>query len=198
MSALPKTAPNLYDELCDLPPHVTGEIIGGQLHTQPRPAGPHSLSSSTLGGELYGPYQRGSGGPGGWWIIDEPEIHFIRDVEVCVPDIAGWRKKRMPKIPRGHRFEIVPDWVCEVLSPSTAKKDRVVKMPVYAKYGVGFLWLVDPLERTLEAFALLEGCWMVIGLYQDNATVNIAPFEALTLNLSGLWADVEEGDGSFG
>ncbi|MCX7109963.1 MAG: Uma2 family endonuclease [Proteobacteria bacterium] len=198
MSALPKTAPNLYDELCDLPPHVTGEIIGGQLHTQPRPAGPHSLSSSTLGGELYGHYQRGSGGPGGWWIIDEPEIHFIRDVEVCVPDIAGWRKERMPKIPRGHRFEIVPDWVCEVLSPSTAKKDRVVKMPVYAQYGVGFLWLVDPLERTLEAFALSEGRWTVVGLFQDKDIVQTTPFEEMALNLEDLWAEVEEGDGSFG
>ncbi len=198
MSALPKLTRDLYAELCDLPPHVTGEIIGGQLHTQPRPAGPHSLSSSTLGGELYGPYQRGSGGPGGWWIIDEPEIHFIRDVEVCVPDIAGWRKGRMPKIPRGHRFEIVPDWVCEVLSPSTAKKDRVVKMPVYAKYGVGYLWLVDPLERTLEAFALSEGRWTVIGLFQDKDIVQMVPFEEMTLNLEDLWPEVEEGDGSFG
>ena len=192
MSALPKTTPNLYAELCALPEHITGEIIGGRLYTQPRPAGPHAVSSSSLGAELYGPYQRGTDGPGGWWIINEPEIHFTHDEEVCVPDIAGWRKERMPKIPRGHRFNIVPDWVCEVLSPSTAKKDRVVKMPVYAQYGVAFFWLLDPLERTLEAFALREGCWTVIGLYQDNATVNVAPFDALDLNLSDLWADVEE------
>ncbi len=192
MSALPITIPNLYAELCALPEHITGEIIGGRLYTQPRPAGYHAVSSSSLGAELYGPYQRGTDGPGGWWIIDEPEIHFAHDEEVCVPDIAGWRKERMPKIPRGHRFKIVPDWVCEVLSPSTAKKDRVIKMPVYAQYGVAYLWLLDPLERTLEAFALREGCWTVIGLYQDNATVNIAPFEALALNLGDLWADVED------
>ncbi|MFZ4699651.1 MAG: Uma2 family endonuclease, partial [Candidatus Methylumidiphilus sp.] len=92
----------------------------------------------------------------------------------------------------------VPDWVCEVLSPSTAKKDRVVKMPVYAKYGVGYLWLVDPLERTLEAFALSEGRWTVIGLFQDKDIVQMVPFEEMTLNLEDLWAEVEEGDGSFG
>ena len=192
MSALPKSIPDLYAELCALPEHVTGEIIGGRLYTQPRPAGPHSVSSSSLGAELYGPYQRGSGGPGGWWIIDEPEIHFSHDEEVCVPDIAGWRKERMPKIPRGHRFKIVPDWVCEVLSPSTAKKDRVVKMPVYAQYGVAYLWLVNPLEKTLEAFELREGCWTVIGLFQDEAKVNIAPFQELELSLGDLWAELED------
>ncbi len=192
MSALPNTIPNLYAELCALPEHVTGEIIGGRLYTQPRPAGPHAMSNSTLVMDLGGAFQRGKGGPGGWWIINEPEIHFAHDEEVCVPDIAGWRKERMPKIPRGHRFKVVPDWVCEVLSPSTAKKDRVVKMPVYAQYGVGFLWLVDPLEKTLEAFELREGCWTVIGLYQDNATVNLAPFKELTLSLGDLWAEVED------
>ncbi len=193
MSAVPKPARDLYAELCDLPPHVTGEIIAGELYTQPRPAGPHALSGSTLGMDIGAAFQRGKGGPGGWWIIDEPEIHFVRNVEVCVPDIAGWRRERMPKIPRGHRFEIVPDWACEVLSPSTAKKDRVVKMPVYAQYGVGYLWLVHPLDRTLEAFALHEGCWTVIGLFQDNDTVRVAPFDELALSLGDLWAEVEEG-----
>ena len=99
----------------------------------------------------------------------------------------------MPKIPRGHRFEIVPNWVCEVLSPSTGKNDRVVKMPVYAQYGVGYLWLVHPSDRTLEAFALREGRWTVIGLFQDNETIHIAPFEEMALKLGSLWADVEDG-----
>ncbi len=192
MSAQLKTTPDLYAELCDLPPHVTGEILGGVLYTQPRPAGPHAVSGSALGMDIGAAFQRGKGGPGGWWIIDEPEIHFVRDVVVCVPDIAGWRKERMPKIPKGHRFETVPDWACEVLSPSTGKKDRVVKMPVYAQYGVGFLWLVHPLDRTLEAFALHEGCWTVIGLFQDDETVQVAPFAELALNLGDLWAEVEE------
>jgi Uma2 family endonuclease len=129
MSAVLKTT-DPYDQLLNLPEHLVGEIIGGQLHTQPRPAGPHALASSSIGGELYSPFQKGRGGPGGWWIIDEPEIHFVRDVEVLVPELAGWRRERMPSLPLDHRFEVVPDWVCEVLSPSTHKKDRILKMKV--------------------------------------------------------------------
>jgi Uma2 family endonuclease len=191
MSAILKTAPDLYDQLCALPPGKTGEIINGKLHVQPRPAGPHALASSTLGGDLNGPFQRGKGGPGGWWILDEPEVHFIRDIEVCVPDIAGWRKERLPKVPQGHRFEIVPDWICEVLSPSTAKTDRVEKMPVYARYGVASLWLVHPIERTLEAYVLREGLWTVVGLFKDNDIVQVPPFDAVALNLADLWAEPE-------
>ncbi|MEY2681233.1 MAG: hypothetical protein RL661_1464, partial [Pseudomonadota bacterium] len=130
MSAVLKTT-DPYEQLLNLPENLVGEIIGGQLHTQPRPAGPHALAASSIGGELYSPFQKGRGGPGGWWIIDEPEIHFVRDVEVLVPDLAGWRRERMPSLPLDHRFETVPDLVCEVLSPSTHKNDRVLKMRVY-------------------------------------------------------------------
>ncbi len=194
MSAIPKPESDLYAQLCTLPFGQTGEIIGGRLHVQPRPAGPHALTASALGAELYGPLQRGRGGPGGWWILDEPEVHFVRDVEVCVPDIAGWRKERLPRIPDGHRFEVVPDWICEVLSPGTAQTDRVEKMPVYAHYGVAYLWLVDPLQRTLEAFALRDGLWTVIGLFRESNTAQVAPFEAVALNLADLWTETE-GDG---
>jgi Uma2 family endonuclease len=141
--------PPLYQQLSDLTENLVGEIIGGELHSQPRPTGPHALSQSTLGMDIGSAYQRGRGGPGGWWIIDEPELHFVRDTEVLVPDIAGWRRDRMPQLPRDHRFEVSPDWVCEVLCPATARKDRIVKMPVYARYGVAWLWLVDPLQFTL-------------------------------------------------
>jgi Uma2 family endonuclease len=192
MSAILKSEHDLYAQICSLPAGQTGEIIGGKLHVSPRPAGPHALASSILGGDLQGPYQRGKGGPGGWWILDEPEIHFVRDVEVCVPDIAGWRKSRMPKIPLSHRFEVVPDWICEVLSPNSAKTDRMDKMPVYARFGVAFVWLVNPIERSLEAFALHEGLWTVIGGFQDSDTVNVSPFEEFALNLADLWAGVEE------
>ena len=191
MSAVLKPSPHPYAHLCDLPENLTGEILNGVLHTQPRPAGPHALAASALGAGLFG-LRRGSGDQGGWWIIDEPEIHFIRDTEVCVPDIAGWRRERMPSIPRGHRFEIVPDWICEILSPGTARKDRVVKMPIYARHGVAHLWLVDPLERTLEAYDLYQGSWRVIGLFQEADRVRAAPFEALELSLSDLWVDGEE------
>lgn len=103
---------SLYDHLIMLPENLTGEILNGQLHTQPRPAGPHALVESSLEYELFGPFHKGRGGPGGWWIIIKPEVHFVRDAEVCVPDIAGWRRERMPLIPSSHRFEVVPGRIC--------------------------------------------------------------------------------------
>lgn len=187
MSAVPKRTDS-YTELLNLPENLVGEIIGGELHTQPRPAGPHALAASSIGGELYSPYHKGRGGPGGWWIIDEPEIHFVRDVEILVPDLAGWRRERMPGLPQDHRFEVVPDWICEVFSPGTMKKDRMLKMKVYARHGVAYLWLVDPLAKTMETFALDNGRWTVTGLYADEDEVRAAPFEAIVLNLGDLWA----------
>jgi Uma2 family endonuclease len=181
------TERHLYSELEALPENLVGEIIGGELHVQPRPAAPHALAGSSLGADLLGAFQRGRGGPGGWWIIDEPEIHFVRDIEVLVPDIAGWRRERMTRMPPDQRFEVVPDWVCEILSPSTARKDRVIKMPVYARFGVAYLWLVDPLARTLETFALESGRWVVTGQFKDEDIVAVPPFEALSLELVTLW-----------
>lgn len=177
-----------YDQLLALPESLVGEIIGGELHTQPRPAGPHASASSVLGMDIGSAFHRGRGGPGGWWIIDEPEVHLVRDTEVLVPDLAGWRRERMPSLPQDHRFEVVPDWVCEVLSPGTAKKDRVLKMKVYARHGVAYLWLVDPLARTLEAYTLTGGQWTVTGLFQDEEDVHAAPFEVFALALGDLWA----------
>lgn len=195
MSAVLAESMNLYAQLMNLPGNLTGEIIDGRLYAQPRPAGPHTGTGSGLGGELYGPYHRGRGGPGGWWILDEPEIHFIRDIEVLVPDLAGWRRERMPRLPQDHRFEVVPDWVCEILSPSTARTDRVTKMPVYARHGVPYLWLVDPLAHTLEAFALHDGRWTVIGLFQEQDAVSVEPFNAIALELGALWAETGEAGG---
>ncbi len=177
----------LYDRLLALPEHLTGEILNGQLHTQPRPRGPHAWAESVLGSELMGPFGQGRGGPGGWWILVEPEIHFVRDTEVAVPDLAGWRRERMPAIPQGHRFEVAPDWICEILSPATESKDRRIKMPLYAHYGVAYLWLIDPDRRLLEAYVLEDGQWRLLGEFRDQSSVAVAPFEAVTLALGDLW-----------
>lgn len=186
MSAVIKPT-ELYQQLLDLPDNLAGEIIGGELHTQPRPAGPHAAVTSMLGMDIGSAYHRGRGGPGGWWILDEPEVHFVRDTEVLVPDIAGWRRERMPLLPEDHRFEVVPDWVLEVLSPSTQRKDRVIKMKVYARYGVAYLWLADPAARILETYALENGRWVVTGLYQHQDEVRAAPFDAIVIPLADLW-----------
>ncbi len=189
MSLPASSSKSLYQQLMELSEHLTGEIIGGQLYTQPRPAGPHAVATSSLGADVHNAFHSGRGGPGGWWILDEPEVHFVRDTEVAVPDIAGWRRERLPRIPRDQRFEVAPDWICEVLSPGTAKYDRVVKMPLYAQYGVAFLWLVDPAARTLEAFALKDEHWTVIGQFKDQEQVSIEPFTAISLALADLWIE---------
>lgn len=183
----PALRPTLYEQLEALPEGLTGEILNGQLHAQPRPSVPHGIAESSLTADLHGPFQKGRGGPGGWWIIAEPEIHFVLDREVAVPDIAGWRRERMPVPPEGHKVEVVPDWVCEILSPSTASKDRDVKMPLYAHYGVAFAWLVDPKARALEAYQLESGAWQEIGRYRGADQVAVPPFEAVTIALDGLW-----------
>lgn len=179
--------PTTYDALLALPETLVGEVLGGQLYTQPRPSGPHGIAERALNVDLAGPFDLGRGGPGGWWILVEPEVHFVRDTEVAVPDLAGWRRERMPEIPQDHRFEVVPDWVCEILSPGTAKKDRAIKMPLYARYGIAHLWLVDPLERTLEAYELREGLWTLLCTLKDDDPVAVPPFAAVTFALSDLW-----------
>jgi Uma2 family endonuclease len=185
MSAVLKPSP--YAQLLALPEHVTGEILNGELHAMTRPSGRHGLAASALNADLGAPFGFGRGGPGGWWIIPEPEVHFVCDVELAVPDLAGWRRERMPQVPEDHRFETVPDWVCEILSPSTAKKDRVIKLPVYARYGVAYAWLVDPAAQTLEAFELREGRWLMIAALKDDERVAVPPFDAVEFGLADLW-----------
>lgn len=183
----PAPQPTLYELLEALPEGLTGEILNGQLHTQPRPSWAHGRASDRLNRSIGRSFDDALDGPGGWWIVAEPEVHFVRDRAVAVPDLAGWRRQRMPNPPEGHRVEVVPDWICEIMSPSTASKDREIKMPLYAHYGVQYAWLVDPKARTLEAYQLEGGAWREIGRFTGADQVAVPPFEALTLDLSGLW-----------
>jgi len=184
MQSLPKAT--LYEELIALPESLTGEILKGQLYAHPRPTGPHILAASNINAEIHGPYQRGRGGPGGWWILLEPEVHLVLDREVAVPDVAGWRKERLPAIPDSHKFDVVPDWICEVLSPSTASIDREIKMPLYSQYGVRYLWLVDPKQKTLEAYKLAGDVWHNLGVFSDADKISVEPFEAIEVTLDEL------------
>jgi Uma2 family endonuclease len=177
--------PASHADLEALPENVVGELIAGELYVSPRPAAPHAVASSRLGVILGGPFDLGEGGPGGWFILDEPELHLGEDV--LVPDLAGWRRERMPTVPCSAAFSLVPDWVCEVLSPSRARLDREVKLPVYAREGVSHIWLVDPDRRTLEVLRLFRGSYGALGLYRGATRVRAEPFEALELKLSILW-----------
>jgi Uma2 family endonuclease len=174
-----------YQDIVDLPENIVGEIIYGQLETHPRPAPKHALAAGSLGAELISPFHKGRGGPGGWWILPEPECHLRG--HILVPDLAGWRRETMPGLPETAWFETVPDWICEILSPSTARKDRSVKMPLYAQLDVGYLWLIDPLLQTLEAYQLVESRWLLLATYAEEAAVCCAPFAEHTFPLDNLW-----------
>jgi Uma2 family endonuclease len=183
----PASKPTLYEQLESFPEGLTGEILNGQLYTQPRPSGPHGRASVVLD-RMIGRSYDGGEGPGGWWLFIEPEVHFIRDTEVAVPDLADWRRIRMPRIPGDHRFEVTPVWVCEILSPSTASKDREIKMPMYAQYGVPYAWLVDPTRRALEADVLEDGQWRLHADASREDVTAALPFDALQLDLKTLWS----------
>lgn len=170
-----------------VPSHKVGEIIDGVLSTMPRPAPRHAKASSRMNTLVDAPFGIGRDGPGGWLILTEPELHLGRDI--LVPDLAGWRLERMPELPETPYFTVAPDWVCEVLSPLTEALDRIKKRPIYAREGVKFAWLVNPLAQTLEVFELnADGIWMVMGLHQEKELVRARPFDAVELNLALLWA----------
>jgi Uma2 family endonuclease len=177
--------PATYDDLLQVPDHLVAEIVDGELHTSPRPAPRHAAATSGLGGALHGPFDRGRGGPGGWWILDEPELHLGPDI--VVPDIAGWRRKRLPDLPEQAYFSLAPDWICEVVSPSTAAYDRVKKLAVYAREGVAHAWLVDPLAQTLEVLRLENGRWTILVTHAAADVVRAEPFDAIELDLTLLW-----------
>jgi Uma2 family endonuclease len=174
-----------YEDLLQVPDNLVAELIEGELYTSPRPAGPHTNAASGVGGFLVPTYQWGRGGPGGWWIFDEPELHV--GVNVLVPDIAGWRKERMPTYPQNHIFSVVPDWICEVISPSSSRLDRLKKLPIYAREGVAYAWLIDPEQQLLEVRKLVSGQWMLIAEHGGDEVVRIEPFEAIEVQLSLLW-----------
>ena len=178
--------PATYADLEALPSTQVGEILAGVLYASPRPAIPHAAAASALGEELGPPFKRGRGGPGGWVILDEPELHHGDDV--LVPDLAGWRRERMPELPSSSFIALAPDWVCEVLSTSTARIDRGEKMPIYARELVPHVWLVDPLAQTLEIFHLDGDTYRVVKTVSGDAKIRAEPFGAIELELGVLWA----------
>ena len=184
MTAAKKVA--TYEDLFSLPEHHTGQIVFGVMHAHPRPAFPHAAAASAIGEELGPPFKRGKGGPGGWFILYEPELHLGSDI--LVPDLAGWRRDRMPEAPRTAFTTLAPDWVCEVLSPSTASLDRGPKLKVYARERVQHVWLVDPDGKTLEILVLDGSTYRIAEVFSGEALVRAVPFEAIELDLSILWA----------
>jgi Uma2 family endonuclease len=184
--ATPKRA--TYQDVLTAPPDKVTEIINGKLHVFPRPSLPHSLVASVLGTVVSMPFMHGRGGPGGWIILDEPELHLAEDI--LVPDLAGWRRERLPTIDRVAYTTLAPDWSCEVLSPSTEKIDRSEKLAIYAAAGVRHVWLINPTIRTLEVLRIGDGKCVTLSVHCDDQQFRAEPFEAILLELATLWADL--------
>ncbi|HEX2568405.1 MAG TPA: Uma2 family endonuclease [Polyangia bacterium] len=174
-----------YEDLCAVPEHLIAELINGDLYTSPLLPPRHAHAASRLGFLIMAPFDLTRRGPGSWVFLNKPELHWGRDV--LVPDIAGWRRERMPRIPDGVGIELPPDWVCEVLSPTTTAHDRARKMPIYLRAGVTHFWLIDPVAQTVEIFRSQSGCWSLRTTLEGEAKARIEPFDAIELDLSVLW-----------
>ena len=168
-----------------MPDHMVAEILDGELFATPRPSLPHVQTGTALGVEIGGPFHQGRGGPGGWWILGEPEIHLTEDT--VVPDLAGWRRDGLPVIPNAPFMTLAPDWVCEVLSPSNERIDRLHKLRIYAREGVSFAWLANPILRTVEILRLEDHRWVVAATHGGEEEIRAQPFEAVLLGLSRIW-----------
>ena len=176
-----------YEDVLAAPDDRIAEIVDGDLFLSPRPAIRHSRISSVLGGEIIQAFDRGRSGPGGWWILDEPELHLGNDV--LVPDLAGWRRNRLSALPDEPAIRVAPDWVCEVLSPATAVLDRERKLPLYARHEVESAWLIDSRTRSLELYVRETGGWRTAAVYDDREPVRAFPFDAIVIDLRTLWID---------
>ncbi len=185
---LPKIAPNTYQDILDLPEHLNGEIVDGELYAQARLASPHANTASEILAQIRSLFHAEPGGPkgpGGWQILMEPELHWGDNV--FVPDLAGWRRERMPQIPSAPYLEMSPDWICEVLSPSTASRDRLLKCNHYARAGVGHVWLVDPELKTLEVLRLVDGFYSLVQGGIERETGKFEPFQSVETELGAWW-----------
>lgn len=185
-----------YQDVIDAPEHKVAEIIDGELVVSPRPGAPHAGVESLITIDVGSAFSRGRGGPGGWHILMEPELHFANgiDKDVLVPDVAGWRRERLPSLSLDPYFTLAPDWICEVLSKSTRSIDRMKKMPIYARAGVQYAWLVHPGFRTLEVFVLRDGQWIGTAVHRGDVVVRAEPFDAIELDLAQWWRDIPQPD----
>jgi Uma2 family endonuclease len=181
----PVRAPATYADLEKVPSHLVAEIIHGVLETHPRPLPRHAAASAEMIGTLRDPFRMGSGGPGGWIFMVEPELH--PGPHVLVPDIAGWRRERLPRMPEQVGITTPPDWICEILSPSTARLDQGPKRQIYADQGVAFLWMLNPDTRVLDAYQLVAGKWLLLGTATGGDQVCLPPFDAISFSLDTLF-----------
>ncbi|MBF0498142.1 MAG: Uma2 family endonuclease [Deltaproteobacteria bacterium] len=175
-----------YEDLYSIPENMTGEIIDGELIVTPRPSRKHAYATSALDKKIGTPYQYGEGGgPGGWIFLMDQEIKLGENI--VVPDLAAWKRERFPVLEETNWISVAPNWVCEILSPSTFRNDKVKKMPLYARHAVEHIWLIDPVAMTMDVFRLESGRWVLLGSYAEQGKVRVEPFQEIELDLSDLW-----------
>lgn len=189
--AEPLRRPAGWQDILAAPESLKAEVIHGELSLMPRPRPPHGRSQAVLSSWLSAPFDLGEGGPGGWWIVIEPDIAFGPH-DIVSPDLAGWRRSRLPELPQERPIELGPDWVCEVLSPSSARRDRLTKADLYLASGVPFYWLIDTDLRSLEALAAESGRWVRLGAWTDGQRAAIPPFEAVEIDVGSLFLPLPE------
>ncbi len=187
----PGKRPPTYRDLTALPAHVVGEILDGELYASPRPRPAHAITQCAIPADLVPPYQHGRGGPGGWLIMIEPELHLGR--QIVVPDVAGWRARRLRDVPNRVGITVAPDWICEVLSPTTAHLDRGKKLRTYREHGVKHAWLVDPILRSVEVYRRAPTAWTLRAVAEGDQRVQLEPFAAVTIDLAAWWAPWSKG-----
>jgi Uma2 family endonuclease len=186
---------DLYQQLRRLPETVRGEIMAGELVVSPRPAVPHAAVESEITSDLKIRFGRRPGGPdqpGGWWILVEPELHLELPGETAVvsPDLAGWKHETLPALPRAAYLSTPPDWVCEILSPATARHDRRAKARIYHQAGVTWRWLVDPDAQTIEVYRRQGEFWTLLGTWSNEEAAQLEPFDQVALNLAIWWEGI--------
>jgi Uma2 family endonuclease len=171
------------------------EVVAGDLIEKAAPSGEHGTTQAAVAGSLFGSFSRPPGGnvPGGWWFATEVEIEFEAH-EIYRPDVAGWRRERSPQRPTGTPIRLRPDWICEILSPSTARNDQVTKLETYRRCGVPHYWIADPVQRTLLVYRLTpDGYLLALAAEGDGGRVRAEPFEAIEIGVGVLFGEDVEG-----
>lgn len=176
-----------YEDVLAADPRQVAELMHGQLIVSPRPRFRHASVATDLLTVLNARFRKR---PTGWWFLVEPELHLGAPnprTAVVVPDIAGWRREKVPSCPDVAASEVAPDWVCEVLSAGTARWDRIVKTGIYAEAGVGHYWMIDPELKTLEVYALRDGVYALVETHAGDEVLHAEPFAEVELTMSDWW-----------
>jgi Uma2 family endonuclease len=178
-----------YEDLLSLPAEVRAEVIDGELVVEPSPSPLHQGAVGGVLAELRSPFERGRGGPGGWWLILDVDV-FFGPHDVVRPDITGWRRERVPEYPSERPVRATPDWVCEALSPGTAARDQGEKRAIYQRSGVAWYWIVDPANRSLQVYRLTADGYLLDTSVGDRGYARLHPFEAVELELEALFPEI--------